>query len=152
MSGQIPECVTPWSSSYTKIAAAATYQANVDPNSNILPQVIWDSRVSYAMTRLASRALAHEPGVLLGFKQQLLVVPGRGGNRFADGPWTMELRQQGWSFATGSWRLRSKAFWRSQTVGSRLIHAIAGKLNNLSQFECERRNGHRWTSFDVGLA
>jgi hypothetical protein len=152
IAGQVPGRPTPWSSSYTKIAAASTHRADLDPTSQVLPQVIWDSRVSYAVTRLALPALVGKQEIFEFLKKQLLVVPGRGGNRLNNGPWTTELRQQGWSFATGSWRLRCNAFWRCQIVGSQLIHAMVGKLNSLPRFASERRGSHRWTSFDVALA
>ena len=114
--GNVPHGPVPWSSSFTKVAAAATHADDLDGRSVVLPQVIWDSRVSYAVARLSSCALAAREQILDYLKRRLLVVPGRGGNRTIGKEWQVALSQQGWSFATGSWMLRHRRFWRSQIV------------------------------------
>jgi len=150
--GKIPNELTPWSSSWTKVAAAATHHIDLDPTAVGVPQVIWDSRVSYAVARLAQQALKNQSEVLDQLKNLLLIVRGRGGSRKIGLPLTDELKQQGWKFADGSWKTRSKAFWRAQIVGSQVVNAMARKLNSLEKYEDQRIAGRRWTSFDVASA
>ena len=136
--------LVPWSSSWTKIAAAATIDADFKP-SPIVPQVIWDSRVSFAIAELSQDSV---PGNKLG----LLIVQGRTEGREPSSVRTQKLKEQGWKFAQGSWKQRSAAFWKSQKGGSLLIREMTFLLNNHPDFEAEREHHAKWTSFDTALA
>lgn len=136
---------TPWSSSWTKIAAAATHDSDVDRTQTPSPQVIWDSRVSFAIAELSN-------GIGPIDKAGMLVVPGRTDGRENKSGRAMTLKSEGWRFATGHWSSRSVAFWRSQRAGSLVIKEMVHLLNNHEDFESERREHARWTSFDVALA
>lgn len=136
----------PWSSSWTKIAAAATHDIDLDPEAAGLTQVIWDSRVSFAVAEL----LGASPSDVL--TKRLLIVPGRTEGRGASGARANSLQARGWKAATGTWTARSNAFWRSQRDGSRLVQTMAKILNSHDEFVGEREGHGRWTSFDVALA
>ncbi len=113
----------PWSSSWTKVAAAATHDVDLGPSTS-LTQVIWDSRVSFAIAD----------------------------GRISSGQRAKRLQAKGWKFASGTWTSRADAFWRSQNNGSRLVQTMAMVLNSNDEFADERQNHGRWTSFDVALA
>lgn len=135
---------TPWSSSWTKVATAATIEADFTPSS-MVPQVIWDSRVSFAIAELSNDAI-------LGNQQGLLIVQGRTEGRDPNSSRTQILKAKGWKFAQGSWKQRSHAFWKSQKAGSLLVQEMTSLLNEHPDFEAERKHHPRWTSFDTALA
>lgn len=135
----------PWSSSWTKIAAAATHDSDLDGSQTPSPQVIWDSRVSFAVAELSKGRGSIDNG-------GMLVVPGRTDGREPKGARAVALRSDGWKLASGHWSSRSAAFWRSQRAGSLVIKEMASLLNKHADFELERSEHPLWTSFDVALA
>ena len=142
----VPAREVPWSSSWTKVAAAATFDFEFDPALTRVPQVIWDSRVSFAVAELLGSAC---PPLL---KEHLLIVPGKTDGRTTSGARAESLKRSGWKTASGTWTTRANAFWRSQRTGSRLIQMMSKQLNTHEEFRDERVSHPRWSSFDVALA
>jgi hypothetical protein len=130
----------PWSSGWTKVAAAATHAVDLDPEVAGSPQIIWDSRVSFAVAELFSR-----PSDAL--RERLFVVAGKTRRRSSD-----SLRAQ--SLSRAGWRINAtpRRAWKTQLWGSRLVHAMAGLLNSSDEFEMERAHHGHWTAFDVAAA
>lgn len=131
---------TPWSSGWTKVAAAATHPKDLDPDAAGHPQVIWDSRVSFAVAELLPEAT--DP-----LLDRLSVVAGKTKRRTGDSPRAQRLKSAGWRFNAAPSRA-----WTTQLWGSRLVHAMSGILNSSDEFETERLRHRHWTAFDVAAA
>jgi hypothetical protein len=136
----VVEPETPWSSGWTKVAAAATHPLDLNGDAIGNPQIIWDSRVSFAIAELSS-------GPTDALRERLFVVPGKTKRRAVGRDRAQSLKAAGWRFNATPARA-----WATQVWGSRLVHAMSGILNSSDEFESERRHHPRWTSFDVAAA
>ena len=131
---------TPWSSGWTKVAAAATHSLDLDNEATGNPQIIWDSRVSFAIAELL--ALPTDP-----LRELLFVVPAKTKRRAVYGSRAQSLKVAGWRINATPARA-----WTTQLWGSRLVHAMSGILNTAEEFAGERQHHARWTAFDVASA